>query len=91
MDPMLTPGFRPALAAVNAACQGRLDPELAYRAVLVALAVAGPLIRADQLADLADEISDMAAPLCGTAPGSTLESLAAIVDQAGHDIREALT
>lgn len=76
--PALVPGWTAALVAIDA----ESDPgewQNYIRIVTVALAAATPHIKAEVMADLADEFAD------------DFPEFAAVLDMASHGIREALT
>lgn len=83
------PGFVPALAAVELLCAGLLSPREARRLTLVALATADPLIRADVLANLSDDVLELAAGIPAD-ESRVLLQLSSAFDQSSHEIREAL-
>lgn len=96
IDPHDTPGFSAALAAVEAL--GVLNnPESRSRLVVLVLYVAGPHIRAEALADMADEADDIAElwrtldPENGADGALALSQFALSLDQASAQIREALS
>jgi hypothetical protein len=84
------PGFAQALAAVQRGGGVLLSADAARQLTMAALFVAGPHVRAEVLADTADDIAAMAEHL---PPADTVQLLqvATALDQASHDIREALT
>lgn len=87
-DPHETPGFTPALIAMTRVGGVLLSHEAAYRLALVALEAAGPLIRADQLLRIADDMDARAADVPGHYAG--LRDMAAELRAAGQQIQEAL-
>ncbi len=72
------PGWMPALNAFVAKFGGECLDETIEHVTLI-LAVATPHIRAEALADLADELADH------------FPDVAEILDHASHDMRRALT
>jgi hypothetical protein len=89
-----TPGFTSALAIVQRAGGVLLTDQAAFRLTTLALAAAGPHIRADMLADTADDITEAGRRWEANGVGevaAAMYGLARSLDQASHDIREALT
>jgi hypothetical protein len=78
VPPVQVPGWTAALAAIDAENEPG-EWQRFIRPVTVALAAATPHIRAETLADLADELVDH------------FPDVAEILDHASHDIRKAIT
>lgn len=85
-----TPGFPSALAVIQRAGGVLLTAEAAHRLTVLALAAAGPHIRAEVLADIADDLAGTAETFPTGHISGVLLQLAGAFDRASHDIREAL-
>lgn len=79
IDVRHVPGFTAAMSAVRHLGGILLSEEAAQRFALVALAAATPHMRAELLADLADELGD------------DFPEVATVLDTASHQLRKALT
>lgn len=84
------PGFRQALEAVRRAGGVLLTEDAARALTLLALAIAGPLIKAENLADIADDLADMSTRMPTGEGASVLLRLSASLDLASHQLRKAL-
>jgi hypothetical protein len=73
------PGFTPAMSAIRHLGGLLLPEDVAQRFAMVALAAAVPHMRAELLADLADELAD------------DFPEVATVLDNASHQLRKALT
>lgn len=91
IHPSLVPGFEPAARAIRAAGGIMLGDQAAATLALVALEAARPHMQAEGLADLADDMLDMALALSPGDESGVLFRLSVALDQASHDIRGKLT
>ena len=84
------PGFGPALEAVRRAGGVLLTEDAARALTLLALAVAGPHIKAEHLADMADDLAETAGRMHSGEGAATLLKLSASLDLASHQLRRQL-
>ncbi len=87
------PGALPALEAVQYVGGVLLSPDAAEQLVFAALHAADPHIRADLLADISDDAYEQALDLFALGHlerAVTLNDFGHALDQASHQIREAL-
>lgn len=87
MGPASVPGFLPALRSVSALGGVLLGDSAAMSLTLAALHAARPHMQAEFLADVADDVAELAA----RNTSAELAELARLLDAASHQIREALT
>lgn len=88
MDPNLVPGFPQAHRAVTQLGGLLLGPDAAASLALVALAAAAPAMKAELLADIADDLAALAGQL---PPGAgPLAQVAESLDKASYEIRRQL-
>jgi hypothetical protein len=95
IEPGEAPGFPEALAIITQVGGVLLSQEAAVRLAIAAVAAAGPAIRAEVLADLSDDLRDAATEWSAHGREAwtavqALELFAHHLDQASHDVREAL-
>lgn len=90
INPNEVPGFREALSAIRRAGGVLLPFEAAAALAASAIAAAAPHIRAETLADTADDILDMALAYPPGPESGVLLALAGALDQISFTVRKEL-
>lgn len=83
-------GYRQAVAAIEQVGGVLLTPEAARLLALVALHMSGPAVRAELLADIADDLVELASQVAEPDGAFALTQAAYSLDLAGYQIRAAL-
>lgn len=83
-------GYRQAVAAIQQLGGVLLSPESARLLALATLHVSGPAVRAELLADIADDLAELAAQVIEPDGAFALAQAAYGLDYASHEIRTAL-